>query len=103
MSAKELFNEIKFNLSSNSDTMLVYTYKTDYEDISVFFNKEIKVYNILNMRFIDKAERTFVPMKERPENIKHSAYYGHWQKEDFAFGSELHNAIHQQLIELGWI
>lgn len=43
-------------------------------------------------------------LTERPQNIKHSAKYGHWQAE---FGNEigvkLHSAIHQQMIELGWL
>ena len=43
-------------------------------------------------------------MSKRPQNIKHSAIYGHWQKEMYCeIGIELHNAIHQQIIELGWM
>lgn len=103
MSAKELFNKLKFNLTTSDDKWLIYEYKTDYDKIYVYFYKDKKTYKTHWFRFIDNTERTFVPMNERPENIKHSASYGYWQIDQPEICNELHNAIHQQLIEFGWI
>lgn len=103
MSAKELFNKMNFNLLNSTDDELIYEYKTDYDKVYVYFYLNKKAYEIHSMRFIENTERTFVPMEDRPENIKHSAFYGYWGTENSQTGVELHNAIHQQLIELGWI
>lgn len=103
MNARELFKELNFNLIPTGNDLLIYKYKTDYDEINVYFYIDKKAYETQYMRFKDNTENDFVPMKERPENIKHSAFYGHWQKEDCQIWCELHNAIHQQLVELGWI
>ncbi len=103
MNAKELFNKIKFNLITSDDEWLIYEYKTDYDKIYVYFYKNKKTYKTQWFRFVDNTERIFVPMNERPENIKHSASYGHWQIDETEIWNELHSAIHQQLIELGWV
>ena len=102
--AQAMFSELGFKLCTFSETLLLYQYKSDYEEMIVHFNLEKKSYYTTWSRFVDNNERTFVPMDERPQNTKHSAYYGPWQAEmwhetDIA----QHNAIHQQIIELGWI
>ena len=102
--ALTMFNELEFKIHNSGDSFLVYKYESDYEEIWVNFNFEIKTHCVSYHRFIDNNERVFVPMSERPQNIKHSARYGYWQAEIYNdIGIRLHNAIHQQMIELGWI
>lgn len=102
--AQTMFNELGFKLCSSNETALLYQYKTDYEEITVHFDLENKSYHATYSRFIDNSERAFVPMSERPQNTKHSAYYGHWQAEMWhVVDIAQHNAIHQQMTELGWI
>lgn len=46
----------------------------------------------------------YVPMAKRPKDLKHTCRYGHWQHETSVYiDAKLHNAIHKQMIELGWI
>lgn len=102
--AQTMFSELGFKLCTFSETLLLYQYKTDYEEITVHFNLENKSYYATYSRFIDNNERCFIPMSERPQNTKHSCYYGHWQVEMWhEVDIAQHNAIHQQMIELGWI
>lgn len=102
--AQAMFGILGFKLYSSTKSVIVYKYATDYEEIVVFFDLENKTYYACYSRWVDNNERTFVPMSERPQNIKHSATYGHWQTESWHnFDIEQHNAIHQQMIELGWI
>lgn len=102
--AKTQFQKLGFSLFYEKDSYLIYKFKTDYDNLYIHFNFELKTYYVGWERFIDNAERVFVPMKERPEATKHSAFYGHWQRETVVeIDSRIHNAIHQQLIELGWI
>ena len=91
MRARKLFNDLNFNLITADDKWLIYKYETDYDKIFVYFLKDRKVYEIECFHFVDNTERTFVPMEERP------------QKWNFVVWVELHNAINEQLIELGWI
>lgn len=102
--AQKMFSELGFKLYSSTKSVMLYKYETDYEEIVVFFDLENKSYYASYSRFIDNKERAFVPMSERPQNIKHSCAYGHWQTESWhVFDIQQHNAIHQQMIELGWI
>ena len=104
MKANDLFNNLGFKKNIHSNTFLAYLFETDYDKLYVDFDLVLKRYNILSERFIDRNDIDFIPMEERPQNIKHSASYGHWQSDNCIFISmELHNAIHQQLLELGWI
>lgn len=103
MKAIKLFNGLNFNLTTADDKLIIYKYETDYDKIFVYFFMDRKVYEVESFHFVDNTERTFVPMEERPENIKHSATYGHWQKWNFVVWVELHNAINEQLKELGWV
>lgn len=103
-SALHMFNELGFILYNSTESSLVYKFTTDYDEVSVHFNLELKNYFAAWYRWVDKTDMVFVPMNERPQNIKHSAKYGHWQCDiDYCFDSKLHSAIHQQMIELGWI
>ena len=104
MRANDLFNDLGFKKNINSNTFLVYLFETDYDKLYVNFDLVLKRYYLTYERFIDRSDIDFIPMEERPQNIKHSASYGHWQSDNCIFISmELHNAIHQQLLELGWI
>ena len=104
MNAIKMFKELKFNLYNQGEDFLLYKYETDYDEMSVRFDLTLKSYEVTWHRFIDNDDRVFVPMEQRPQNIKHSATYGHWQLESYcSIGVKLHNAIHQQLIALGWI
>lgn len=102
MEAKDLFRKLGFKKIAQNDSYLVYLYEDDYTKLSVHFELPFEMYCVNYEIFIDGFV-DFVPMKDRPENAKHSCRYGHWQREDFLINTKLHNAIHQQLIELGWI
>lgn len=104
MKANDLFNNLGFKKNIHSNTFLVYLFETDYEKLYVDFDLLLKRYYLISGRFIDRNDIDFIPMEERPQNIKHSTYYGHWQSDNCIFiDMKLHNAIHQQLLELGWI
>ena len=102
--AVTMFKELGFELYYSGFDSLLYQYKTDYEELTVCFDLENESYHATYSRWVDNNERSFVPMSERPQNTKHSAYYGHWQAEMWhEIGIKEHNAIHQQMVELGWI
>lgn len=102
--ALTMFKELGFKLYYSSDNYLLYNYETDYDQVFVGFDLEPKTYDITWSRFVDNNESVFVPMNERPQNIKHSSKYGYWQRDPcYKVNIALHNAIHQQMIELGWI
>lgn len=104
MKASDLFEKLGFRKRSESKDFLIYSFTTDYDNMCVYFELPTKRYNITYERFIDRTDVDFIAMDERPQNIKHSASYGHWERDSGVFvGSELHNAIHKQLAELGWI
>lgn len=71
-----------FKLISESDRSVTYAHKTDYDDLSVSFDKEMKCVNIHYARFVFK-EPTLEPQwkNETDEWLKHSCKYGHWQSE----------------------
>ena len=99
-----MFKELGFKLYNSGESFLVYKFATDYDEVVVHFDLELKTYYASCSRFVDHHDRVFVPMNERPQNIKHSAAYGRWQCETICkINAKLHNAIHQQMIELGWI
>lgn len=104
MKSKEMFKKLGFDLYNASDSALLYKYETDYEGIVVYFDLQKKTYHSNWSIFVDNGAGTLIPMAERPQNVKHSAKYGYWQIETYhEIDIELHNAIHQQMIELGWI
>lgn len=107
MKANDLFKDLWFKKNIQSDTFLIYSFETDYDKLYVDFDLVLKIYYLISERFIDRLDRNdidFIPMEERPQNIKHSSHYGHWQSDNCIFiDMKLHNAIHQQLLELGWI
>lgn len=101
--AKTMFNELGFNLD-NLGKNLLYEFKTDYDEILVVFDLDLRTYSVSLYRFIEERDKYWVPMKDRPQNMKHSSCYGGWQIESFYdISIALHNAIHQQMKELGWI
>ena len=103
MSAREMFNKLGFKLYSSDESLLMYKFETDYDEMYVHFNLEIKTYAVYWNHFIDNSNMVFVPMEKRPQNIKHSSYYGHWQAEICSeISVKLHNAIHRQITELRW-
>jgi len=72
----------KFKLISESDRNVTYAYKTDYENLSVSFDKEMKCVDIHYCHFVFK-EPMLEPQwrEEKDEWLKHSCHYGHWQSE----------------------
>lgn len=99
-----MFQKLGFKLYNWGEDFYLYKYETDYEKIFIRFDLELKNYSLVWYRFIDNNESTFVPMDERPQNIKHSSKYGHWQIETtYSIDINLHNAIHQQMKEWEWI
>lgn len=71
-----------FKLISESDSNVTYAYKTDYDDLSIHFNKDMKNVDIHYARFVVK-EQSLVPQWENETDkwLKHSCKYGHWQSE----------------------
>lgn len=103
MKASNLFKEIGFRREGNPRS-ITYRWKTDYDELCIDFDLEMKRYSTTSARFIDRTDVAFVSMKGRPELTKHSARYGHWVSDNCIFvNMKIHNAIHKQLLELGWI
>lgn len=101
--AKTMFNELGFKLN-NSGENLLYEFKTDYKEIWVIFDLDLRTYSVSLHSFIEKRDKDWIPMKDRSQNMKHSSRYGGWLIESFYdISIALHNAIHQQMKELGWI
>lgn len=104
MKASDLFKELGFEKRYENESFLIYSFATDYDNMCVYFELPMKRYNVTYERFVDRTDVDFIAMDERPQDIKHSASYGHWERDNSVFvGVELHNAIHKQLSELGWV
>lgn len=71
-----------FKLVSEDSNYVTYAHKTDYDDLAVIFNKELKCVDISYAHFVFK-EATLEPQwkAETDEWLKHSCKYGHWQHE----------------------
>ena len=103
MEAKDLFKELEFKILSQDKNLLVYSCEDDYNKVFINFDLKYKRYNITWEKFIDHLYNV-VPMAERPKENRHSGYYGHWQNQtNIYINAKMHNAIHQQIVELGWI
>ena len=104
MKSRTMFNELGFKLHNSGESFLLYKFATDYDEVTVRFDLENKSYSTTWSMWVDNDMETFVPMSARPQNIKHSAKYGCWKAQMWHdINVEQHNAIHQQMIELGWI
>ncbi len=103
--AVTMFSELGFKIYSSDEDFLLYKYEKDYDQMTIYFDLQQKIYNVHQSRFINREDEFgAVPISERPQNMKYSCLYGHWQMNiGCKIGLELHNAIHQQMIELGWI
>lgn len=102
--ALRMFKELGFSLIHSDEEYLLYQYKADYDEVTVYFDLQKKTYHSTWSRFVNNNEGALVPMAQRPQNIKDSCRYGHWQREGYhEIDVEQHKAIHQQMIELGWI
>ena len=71
-----------FKLVSESNSSVMYAHKTDYDNLSVCFNKKLKCVDLHYEHFVFK-EPTLEPQwkNETDEWLKHSCKYGHWQSE----------------------
>ena len=71
-----------FKLISESESYATYAYKSDYDDLSVSFDKNIKAVHVSYAHFVFK-EASLEPQWRAEENawLKHSCKYGHWQHE----------------------
>ncbi len=69
-------------LISEDSRNVTYQYKTDYDDLSVSFDKELKCVNIHSTHFVIK-DPMLEPQRKRETDkwLKHSCKYGHWQSE----------------------
>ena len=71
-----------FKLISESSRDVTYAHKTDYDNLSVSFNKELKCVDIHYSHFVFKDASLEQQWKaEKDEWLKHSCKYGHWQSE----------------------
>lgn len=71
-----------FKLVIESDSYVTYAHKTDYENLSVTFDKEMKCVNMHYTHFVFKEPILEEQWKnETNEWLKHSCKYGHWQSE----------------------
>ena len=71
-----------FKLINEDSTYVVYAHKTDYDDLSVSFNKELKCVDIHYAHFVFKEPALEPQWKnETSDWLKHSCKYGHWQSE----------------------
>lgn len=71
-----------FKLVSESDSYVTYAHKTDYDNLSVSFNKELKCVDISYAHFVFREANLEPQWKdETDEWLKHSCKYGHWQSE----------------------
>lgn len=104
MKAYDLFKKLGFEKRYENHDFIIYSFATDYDNMCVYFELPMKRYNITYERFVDRTDIDWIAMDERPQNIKHSASYGYWKRSSSVFvDMELHDAIHKQLLELGWI
>lgn len=71
-----------FKLISEDSRDVTYVHKTDYDELSVSFDKELKCTNIHSAHFVIK-EPIIEPQwkKEADDWMKHSCKYGHWQSD----------------------
>lgn len=105
-SARELFEELGYTLFLEDNETLIYRHKNDYVDNSITFHLGNYFPMCYDVSFVDWIDNStiddWLPMSEREENLKHCAKYGHWQKVEYGINISLHNAIDQQINELGW-
>ena len=71
----------EFKKVSESDRSVTYAHKTDYDDLSVSFDKETKSVDIHYAHFVFNDPVLEPQWEKEDEWIKHSASYGHWQSE----------------------
>lgn len=78
-----------FKLISADSRDVTYAHKTDYDELSVSFDKELKCVNIRYEHFV-LNEPMLEPQweKETDKWLKHSCKYGHWQSETIVCLSE---------------
>ena len=94
--------DLGYRLILQDDDTIIYKYKTDYVDYSIFFKLgKNPTYDIWFFEWWDSKSDGWVPMEQREENLKHCARYGEWRKIDCLISIELHQAIHNKLKELG--
>ena len=104
MKALNMFNYLGFKLHNSSDDFLLYKYGTDYDELYVRFDLPLKIYCVHAYTFMEYHDSDFVPMNERPQNMKHCSKYGRWVGETlFVINIRLHKAITEQMRELRWI
>lgn len=72
----------KFKLISETNSYVAYAYKTDYDEFTVNFDKEIKTVDIRQSHFVLKDATLEPQWKDETDKwLKHSCKYGHWQSE----------------------
>lgn len=104
MTAQEMFKKAGFDLYDETPTTLIYKHEEPRFIYTIFFNLELKKVSITEENWIDSDTGSLVPMDKREPNLKHCAMYGYWQYDTGAeFDVDIHNAIHQQMKEKGWL
>ncbi len=73
-------SDLKF--ISEDSRCVTYAYKTDYDELSASFDKELKCVNIHSAHFVIK-DPMLGPQRKRETNawLKDSCMYGHWQSD----------------------
>ena len=83
---------MKFVVKNTSDDCDVYEWmnKNECEKLTILHYKDKNVIIFDYCEFILRDERMLVPMtNETNEWKKHSCHYGHWQKRDFEYNTEV--------------
>ena len=105
--AIDMFKQLGLYVKTNTENDLLYKKETMYEELSVFFHKDRKLFYVSKYIFVPKnAEHWQAQIVKGEESnwILHSCKYGHWEQYFcYEIDMELLKAINQQCRELGWI
>jgi len=105
--AINMFMKMGLYLKVNTDYDLLYKKETKYERLSVFFNKDKKLFYVSQALFIPDDMPHWeaqIAKGEESDWILNSCKYGYWTSTfSYEIDMELLQAIYQQCRELGWI
>lgn len=104
MNALSIFHKLGFELYNSSEYFLLYKYGNANEEMYVRFDLTLKSYSVYAYRFKVYSDDNFIPMDNQTQIIRHCSTLGRWVAESqFVINIQLHNAIAEQIRELGWI
>lgn len=104
MNALSIFHKLGFELYNSGEDFLLYKYGNANDEMYVRFDLTLKSYSVYAYRFKVYSDDDFIPMSDRTQIIRHCSTFGRWVAEvQFVIDIKLHNAITEQMRELGWI